>query len=156
MVARRLFAAIGGTVAALMLALPVSASPLMSGTGTGTITSLVITSNREAGGNRIQERVLAGTVTGTLEGTFVEEVQGVIHPNGRVTFQGTFTFTGTVENCGSGTFTLGLSGQGIAGAPVTEARVRVIGGEPNPLGIRGQGTVSQVGPSLTYDVQYKC
>jgi hypothetical protein len=109
-----------------------------------------------AGGNVIQERVLTGTVTGTLQGTFEEHVRGVIHPNGLVTFEGTMTFTGSVAGCGTGTLTLGVTGQGVTGVPVTESTVRVINAAANTLAVRGVGTVSQTGPFMTYQVQYQC
>jgi hypothetical protein len=95
-------------------------------------------------------------VTGTLQGTFDEQVRGVIHPTGLVTFEGTMTFTGTVQGCGTGTIKLGVSGQGVSGAPVSESRVRVIESASNTLAVHGVGTVSQVGPNLTYTIQYQC
>jgi hypothetical protein len=80
----------------------------------------------------------------------------VIHPSGLVTFQGTIAFTGTVASCGSGSLTLGVSGQGVTGAPVTESQVRVIGTASNTIAAHGVGTVSQTGPSLSYEIQYQC
>jgi hypothetical protein len=157
----RLVAAIGALIAALMLSVPASASAPLTGTGTGTIVGMpVITSTRDAGGNTIQERSLSGTVSGALQGTFVENVRGVIHPNGTVTFQGTMTFTGTVPGCGTGTgtgtLTLGVTGTGVTGLPVTESKVRVIGSSTNTIPAHGVGTVNQNGPSLTYEIQYQC
>lgn len=132
------------------------AGPPLEGSGTGLISELVIVSSRTAGKNVIQERRLTGTVEGTLEGIFVENVHGVIHGNGRVTFRGTMEFTGTMAGCGTGTITLGLSGTGQAGLPVTEATVRVIGGGDNTIATRGTGTVRQEGPLLTYEIRYVC
>jgi hypothetical protein len=141
----------------LVLVAPASASAPLTGTGSGTIGIRSITSVRMADGNVIQERDLAGTVTGALQGTFLEQVRGVIHPTGDVTFEGTLTFTGTVVGCGPGTLTLGLSGQGdVTGLPVTESHVRVIDSASNTIAAHGQGTLSQIGPSLTYQMQYQC
>jgi hypothetical protein len=140
----------------LIFTVPASASALLTGTGTGAIGLVSITTVRSADGNVIQERHLAGTVAGTLQGTFVEDVRGVIHPSGLVTFEGTLNFTGTVADCGSGSLTLGVSGQGVTGAPVTESKVRVIDSASNTIAAHGVGTVSQSGPSLTYEIQYKC
>jgi hypothetical protein len=99
-------------------------------------------------------------VTGTLDGTFVQHVSGVVHPNGHVTFAGTMTFTGTVGECGEGTVTLGLSGRGLAGQPpdfpITESRVRAINQASNTVAVTGQGTVSQTGLGITYDLKYVC
>lgn len=149
-------AAIAVTALTALLGAPAAAAPPMEGSGTGTITSVEITSSREAGGNVIQERTLTGTVSGTLDGTFVEHVRGVIHDRGHVTFQGTMQFTGTVEGCGAGSVTLGLSGRGVAGLPVTDAQMRVISHATNTIDVTGTGTVHQQGPSLVYDIRYVC
>jgi hypothetical protein len=132
------------------------AGPPQQGSGTGLITSLEILSRRNAGPNEVQERRLSGTVEGTLNGTFVQHVRGVIHPNGQVTFQGTMEFTGTLAGCGSGTLLLGLTGKGETGLPVTEATVRPIKQAGNTLATNGVGTVRQVGPLLSYDLRYLC
>jgi hypothetical protein len=145
-----------GAVAVLTVAAPVTASPPATGSGTGTIGIRSVTPVRTADGNVIQERDLTGTVSGTLSGTFDEQVTGVIHPTGLVTFHGTMTFTGTVDGCGTGTLTLGVSGQGVTGAPVTESSVRVIDAAANTVAAHGTGTVSQVGPSLSYEIRYVC
>ena len=156
MVRFRLPTSILGVVAALIVITPALASPPTTGTGTGAITSVSITSSRTADGNIIQERQLTGTVTGDLDGTFVENVRGVVHSTGLVTFEGTMTFTGTVTGCGSGTLNLGVSGPGVTGAPVTESSVRVIDAAANTIAVHGVGTISQTGPALTYQVQYHC
>ena len=154
----RFLAIFGVFVTALVLAVPVLASPPTAGTGTGTITSVSITPVRSAGGNVTQERDLQGSIAGDLSGTFTEHVRGVIHKTGLLTFQGTMTFTGTVAGCGSGTVTLALSGHRDAAAPVTEstASVRVIDAASNTIAVKGVGTVYQNGTALTYDVQYHC
>jgi hypothetical protein len=149
---------VAATVSLLVLAAPAGAAgPPQQGSGEGVITIADIEFVREAGGNSVQNREIHGTVTGTLEGTFVQEVRGVVHPNGHVTFQGTMTFTGTVGECGEGTVTLGLSGHGQAGAfPITESRVQPIRQAANDVAVTGQGTVSQSGPFITYELQYAC
>jgi hypothetical protein len=156
MTARKGAAAITAVVGALVVTVPGLASPPVSGSGTGTVTSRVILSSRQAGENVIQERENRGTVTGTLTGTWVEEAHGVIHPTGRVTFAGVMTFTGTVDGCGSGTLTLGFSGHGIVGAPVTESRVSVIHEGGSTLRVEGEGIVHETGPALTYELHLHC
>ena len=135
-----------------------AAGPPRSGGGTGTITALEITSSRMAGSNTIQERRIEGSIDGTLQGTFVEQVSGVIHGNGLVTFHGTLEFTGVMPDCGTdvGTLTARLSGQGIAGLPVTEASFRVVDQAVNSLAVSGTGTLHQVGPGITYEVRFVC
>lgn len=138
---------------------PVEAQPPASASGTGLITELEITNVRVVGENRHEDRTIRGTIDGSLEGTFEQHTSGVVHKSGRVVFHGTMTFTGTVADCGEGTITLKVSGKGDVsqpGVPVTEASVRVVNQAANTVGITGQGTVSQVGPNLTYDVQYVC
>jgi hypothetical protein len=149
-------AALAAAAAALVAAVPGLGAPPATGTGTGTTTSRVILSSRTADGNIIQERENRGTVSGTLTGTFVEEVRGVIHASGLVTFAGVMTFTGTVDGCGSGTLTLAFSGQGVVGAPVTESAVRIVGAGESTLRAQGEGTVDEVGPTFTYSVQLRC
>jgi hypothetical protein len=156
MAGSRLVATIAMLTATFLLAAPASASALLTGTGTGTVQHLSIKTVRAADGNVIQERDLAGTVTGTLQGTFIEQVRGVIHPTGLVTFEGTITFIGTVAGCGSGTLTLGVSGQGATGAPVTDSQIRVIDAASNTIAAHGVGSVSQTGPLLNYQLQYHC
>jgi hypothetical protein len=153
---RRLFAGLAAAAAILIVAAPVAAAPPLAGSGTGTVGLRSVTPVRVAGDNVFQDRDLVGTVSGTLAGTFEENVSGVIHGSGLVTFEGTMTFTGTVAGCGSGTVMLGVSGQGVAGAPVTESSVRVIDSADNTIQVHGTGTVSQVGPNLTYEIEYTC
>jgi hypothetical protein len=142
----------------LAMAWPAAAAPpLQEGSGQGSIQIANIEEIRQAGGNSIQQRQITGVVTGDLDGTFVQDVRGVVHRNGQVTFQGTMTFTGTIGTCGEGTVTLGLNGKGAAGAlPVTESRVRPIGQAGNTVAVVGQGTVSQDGLAVTYELTYRC
>lgn len=147
---------LGVAAALLALATPAAAGPPQTGSGTGFITILEITSQREAGGNSIQDRMLTGVVDGTLQGTFVEHVSGVVHGNGLVTFSGRITFTGVVGDCGEGTITLGLSGRGQAGEPITESKVRVIDQGANTVGVTGTGVMHQEGPLITYEIDYVC
>lgn len=152
----KLAASIAMLMVAFIIATPASAAELLTGTGTGLIRSVAITTVRSVDGNVIQERDLSGTVTGALQGTFVEHVRGVIDRTGHVTFKGTITFTGTVAGCGTGALTMAITGRGITGVPVTEAHIRVIHAASNTLAVHGVGTLEQNGPSLTYEVQYRC
>jgi hypothetical protein len=142
----------------LASALPAAgSSPLQQGSGEGQIVIAQIDEVAAPGGNSIQERVINGTVEGALEGTFVQDVRGVVRRDGQVTFQGTMTFTGTIGDCGEGTITLGLTGKGAGGPlPVTESRVRPIRQAGNDIAVVGQGTVSQDGLDVTYELTYRC
>lgn len=145
-----------GTVAAVS---PTAAQPPVSGSGTGQITHVETTNVREVDGNRHEDRILRGTVEGTLDGTFEQHTSGVVDESGRVVFRGTMTFTGELEDCGEGTINLRFSGKGHVprpGFPITEASVRVVNQAANTIDVTGQGTVSQEGQDLTYDIQYVC
>ncbi|KAB1188107.1 MULTISPECIES: hypothetical protein [Haloferax] len=156
---RALLRVIGGT--ALLGSVPAVASaqqPQM-GTGTGQITNLEITNTRYADGVRHEDRHLEGTISGTLDGTFEEDVSGTVFPSGRVVLHGTMTFTGQVADCGTGTLHLKVSGQGTVtdpAGPIVDSTVRVVDQAANTLNVTGQGTVRQEGPNLSYDVQYRC
>jgi hypothetical protein len=153
-----LAALLAALLAVALSAAPASASgPPLEGSGTGLVTALSIDSVRAAGSNSIQERTLTGTVDGVLRGTWEQQVRGVVHDGRLVTFQGTMTFSGTLEGCGAGTITLGVSGRGTPGAaPVTEAQVRVIDQPSNTIDVTGVGTVEQTGPFMTYDIRFVC
>ncbi len=152
----RILAIVGALVGALVLAFPALASPPITGSGTGLVTSITTTSSRSAGPNVIEERDVAGTISGDLNGTFTEHVRGVIHKDGLLTLQGTLTFTGTIEGCGSGMVTLGVSGRRASAADVIVSNVRVIHSASSSIAVSGVGTVIQDGPFLTYDVRYHC
>jgi hypothetical protein len=143
-------------ILALLFAGPAAAGPALTGSGTGTLTRVDIVVIREAGGNVIQERTLEGTVEGALTGTFVEQVRGVIHKSGLVTFQGTLEFTGTVAGCGDGTLTAGLTGRAQSGLPTSDASIQLINAADSTLAVTGTGGLQQVGLAVTYDVRYIC
>jgi len=163
-ITRRAVLRAGGAAAILSTPTAVAANPNnpgppVQGSGKGLITGLEIIPIREVGGNSFEERILTGTATGTLEGTFVQDTQGVVHKSGRVVFDGTMTFTGQVGDCGEGTLTLSVSGRGHVpepGFPITEASVRVINQAANTVDVTGTGTVFQEGPFLTYVIEYVC
>lgn len=149
----------------LLSAVPASAAgPPLEGSGQGMITGLEVTHIRDVGGNSHQARSITGVVSGTLVGTFTQETVGTVHtnhPDNLVTFRGVLLFTGTIDGCGDEVHTvaLGLTGKGtvpVPGMPVTESSVRVIDHHANTLHATGRGTIVQEGPSLTYELQYRC
>lgn len=153
----RLTAVFGALVAVLVLAFPASASRPMTGSGTGMVTSIATTSSRAVGTNVVEERDVAGMIdTGPLNGTFTEHVRGVIHQGGLLTFRGTMTFNGSVEGCGSGMVTLGVSGYRASAGEVVVTNVNVIDAASNTIAVHGVGIVDQAGWDLTYQVQYQC
>ncbi len=142
-------------------AAPASAqSQLQQATGSGFITDLEIVSEEFAGPNRIEVRQITGQVFGDLQGTWTQNVRGVVHPDGRVTFNGTWEFTGEAGDCGIGTVSGRLTGHGDTGPlpdfPATTAQARITNQPSNTVPVVGQGTLDQTGPLITYDLQYRC
>jgi hypothetical protein len=158
--ARRI--AVIAVIALALSATPASAStsgPLQQGAGGGVITSLEVTSVREVAGLRFEDRTIGGVVWGTLNGSFTQRVSGIVQPSGRVTFSGTFVFTGTIAGCGDAvqTVRLGVVGQGDIpepGFPLTRSSVWVQ--QSTGSLVTGWGTVDQAGPNLSYQVGYLC
>lgn len=141
------------TLTALTAVASASAA-LMTGSGTGTVALRSVEIVRQADGNVIQERSLTGTVSGALNGTYVEHVRGVVKKSGDVTFEGTMVFEGDVAGCGAGTLVLRVEGKAVSGLPTSEGRLTTIGG--GTVDVRGIATFSQVGPALSYEAQYSC
>lgn len=65
------------------------AAPHTAAAGTFTQTGITSLEIREAGPNTILKQTSAGTVTGTLSGTYTDDLRVVIHPGGQ--FNATFT-----------------------------------------------------------------
>lgn len=59
------------------------AAPPTSATGTFTQTAITSLEVSEAGPNTILEQTSAGSVSGTLSGSYTDDLRVVIHPNGR-------------------------------------------------------------------------
>ncbi len=152
----RLFAIVGVLVASMVFTFPVSASAWTTGSGTGTIAPVLVKDLGSIGPILIQERDLAGTISGDLSGTYTEHVRGLIYPSGFVAYRGTMTFSGTVTGCGSGEVTLDVSGIAKTGAPLSVAIIQVSDSGTNTIGVTGAGLVYQVGSDLTYQVSYQC
>ncbi len=149
---------------AMLLALAASSwaqGPPVTGTGTGILVQEPeVLDSREAGNNRIETRELIVELEGALEGTFTQEVRGVVSADGQVRFQGTGEFEGTLEGCGEGTSHFRLNGRGQAGEfpdfPATTVNAAVVDQASSTLPATGRGTFSQTGPFLTYEIQYVC
>lgn len=152
----RILTTVAAVTLTLALAAPVAAGPPEDGSGVGTVTHRVIVDSRDADGNVIQDRINGGVLGGTFDGDFEQFLRGVIHKDGMVTFHGTMVFTGVVGDCGVGTITLELEGKGVAGAPITEGRMRTIDQGTDTVKVHVIGTFSQVGATFTYAGQFDC
>lgn len=150
------------TLVAILLLLAASswAERPGSGEGEGQITNVEVLDSRESGNNRIEERRLNGFLSGTLDGTFEEEVRGVVGSDGTVRFQGTGVYDGTLEGCGFGTVNLRVNGRGQAGQapglPATVTKFRVVDRASNTLDVTGHGTIFQEGADLAYELEFVC
>ena len=151
------------TGVAMLFVLAVSSwaqGPPQTGAGTGTIVDLKVLDSREDGTNRIETRELTVDLEGDLDGTFVQEVRGVVRADGQVRFQGTGEFDGTLEGCGAGTVHFRLNGRGQAGEPpglpATTVQATVVDQASNPRPATGRATIEQTGLNLSYEVEYVC
>jgi hypothetical protein len=95
--------AVAAVAAALAVPVGASAAPPQEASGTGTFT-VTPTSTRAADGNTVFEASNSVTFTGTLTGSFSGQGHGVIKADGRLVASDHGVFTGTIGNCGTGTF----------------------------------------------------
>lgn len=73
------------------------ASPHTVASGTFTQTAVTSLEVRSAGPNTILEQTATGTISGTLSGSYEDDIRVVIHPNGRFNAAFTVTCACTVE-----------------------------------------------------------
>jgi hypothetical protein len=143
---RRLLTVVAAVGLLLVGAVGAQASPPT--TASGTITQEVVTGFdlRFAGPNAILELATAGSVSGTLTGTYEDSFTVVIHPNGRFNAQGTLTCQCTVDGM-SGALVIQVTntGEEIDGVPTFAGRFVITGGSGELTGVRGvlefEGTV---------------
>jgi hypothetical protein len=138
----------------LVLALPVAASAEpMPASGSLVITSVAFTSSRSADGNTIITASLTGKISGTLSGTFTEQVRQVIHPTGDANFQGTAVCTCAVTGVGAGSATIGFNATGEPSGALS-GRFEFLSATGGLSGLVGQGTFSSPnGINATYSGQ---
>jgi hypothetical protein len=104
--------------------------------------------SRSADGNLFLTYTRPGVNTGTYTGPYVQELEVVIHPNGRTNFRGTTTCVCTVEGQ-TGTLVIRFQGTGMAGAQFSGSYV-VVGGTDGLENLRGQGIFAGAGLTGTY------
>jgi hypothetical protein len=146
--------AVAAAVAATLVAAPaITAGPPQAASGTGFLTSAVITHIRMSDGNLRADFTMTGVFTGTLTGTFVNEGFTLVHPNGGRSSHSVMTFTGLTP-CGPGTLTARLVGVGDAGS--AEGILETIRESENSANIHFNLGIAQVGPRFTYSGNYDC
>lgn len=112
------------------------ASPPAAASATMTVTAITGFAATPAGANTILHQTTQGVFTGALMGTFEDELKGVVHPNGKVTAQGTITCACTVEGK-SGTLTLAQVSSGDFGSQTLEGRAVITGGTGDLANLHG-------------------
>jgi hypothetical protein len=80
-----------------------------------------------------------------MSGTFTETGIVVLHPNGKSTFQGIRSFTGTV-NGQAGSFLIKVEGTGGAVPTDIQGHFTLMGGTGALSGLHGEGTFVGTGP----------
>lgn len=103
------------------------ASPPAAANATMTVTAITGFTATPAGANTFIHQTTEGVFAGALIGTFEDELKGVVHPNGRVTAQGTITCACTVDGR-SGTLTFVQVSSGDFASQTLEGRAVITGG----------------------------
>lgn len=124
--------------------------------GTFTQTAVTGLQVRSAGPNTILEQTSQGTISGTLSGSYTDQLKVVIHPNGRFNAHFTITCECTV-NGESGVLELVASDRGELVSPTTAVfagRAVINGGSGDLSNLRGvldiEGTVDLTSGLSTY------
>jgi hypothetical protein len=139
-----LFGAVGGAHASQ----PAPAS------GTYTVNAITGFALHPVGANMFIEQTTEGVFSGTLTGTFEDQIKAIVHPNGLVGAQGTLTCACTVAGK-SGTLEFVQVSTGSFHAQAFEGRAIITRGTGELSGLRGvlelQGTVDPNGmATVTY------
>jgi hypothetical protein len=143
-------------IAQCALAAAAAAGPPAPATGTGTILTTDVISIRSAGPVVITEFTQTGIVTGTLSGTFVEDVRVIQHADGRITFTGSATITAAVAGCGTGEIPVRLEGSGAGVGVTAHGRIRSVQASENAAGAQVVLEFDQVGAVFTYSGTVRC
>lgn len=115
------------------------ASPHVVANGTFTQTGITGLEVRSAGPNTILEQTSEGTVSGSLSGSYQDDLRVVIHPNGDFNAKFTITCQCTMEGK-TGTLELVASDRGRLVSPnlaTFEGRAVITGGSGELSGLRG-------------------
>lgn len=132
------------------------AQPQLLASGTFSQTGITGIAVRSAGPNTIIEQTSTGTVSGSLSGSYQDDIRVVIHPNGGFNAKFTITCQCTVEGK-SGTLELVASDRGQLVSPTLatfEGRAVITGGGGELSDLRGvlriEGSVDLVTGLSTY------
>jgi len=132
------------------------ASPHMLASGTFTQIGITSLDVRSAGPNTILEQTSTGTISGTISGSYQDDLRVVIHPNGRFNAKFTITCQCTVEGkVGTLEFVASDRGQLVSPTLATfEGRAVITGGSGELSDLRGvlqiEGSIDLVTGLSTY------
>ena len=153
-----LVGAVAATTVGFMLSGPASAAAPLTASGVETYVPS-FTFGKFADGNEFLHALNPGAKTGTFTGTQVADFVLVLFKDGRFTFEGIVTFTGTVAECGTGTVVLRTEGGGRLlpdGTPViTRGHQHTLLGR-GTLPVHASLDSTGVGLTLTYSGEYHC
>jgi hypothetical protein len=143
--------------AAEMVALNAShAAPHVPATGTFTQTAITSLESSQAGPNTILKQTSMGSISGTLTGSYTDDLKVVIHPNGRFNAHFTIRCECTV-NGEQGILELVASDQGELVSPTLASfagRATITGGSGDLADLKGvleiEGTIDLVTGLATY------
>jgi len=124
--------------------------------GTVFVAAFTPTDVREADGNTFVEGIATGTFTGTFTGSFAEHLTEIIHPSGDINFHGEIVFTGTVDDCGSGTVLLRDEGTGIGAGAFSEAKVVTVDQGASSVDVHANLDINFAGFRGAYTGTFQC
>ena len=140
-------------IAGLVAAQPALADPPSTAAGSGEDTSATLVDARFADGNFFGSFDVTGVMEGTFDGTYVADLDLIIHPNGRLEGHGLLTFTGSIAGCDatSSVFRLNATGEfpEEGGPAVIEGRLVAVGSD-----VQANLAFDEVGNFFTYEGVY--
>lgn len=142
-------------IVGLVAAQPALAHPPSTAAGSGEDTSATLVSARFADGNFFGSFVVTGVMEGTFDGTYVANVDLIIHPNGRLEGHGFLTFTGSIAGCDATTVLFRLVSTGEfpegGGAAVIVGRLVAVSSD-----VQANLAFDEVGNFFTYEGASHC
>jgi hypothetical protein len=142
-------------VAGLLAAQPALAHPPSPASGGGEDTSVTLVHARSADGNFFGRFAVTGVIEGTFDGTYVADVDIVIHANGRLEANGLLTFTGSIAGCDATMVVFRLVSTGAfpatGGPAVVKGRLVAVGSK-----VQANLGFDEVGAFFTYEGSYHC
>jgi hypothetical protein len=142
-------------IAGLVAAQPALARPSSPAAGSGEDISVTVVDERFADGNFYGGFVVTGVIEGTLDGSYVADIDVIIHSNGLVEAHGFLTFTGSIAGCDATTVRFRLDATGEfpdeGGPAVIDGRMVAVCSE-----VQASLAFDEVGNVFTYEGVYHC